>query len=140
MELTVGDDFLQVIGQQLSSHVDSHNGLLHSFSVHKWHDVGEAETTVNHKATRLIRELDFVLITAEICRSCPQHTLKTVLIEQNFIQPFLNRSKVEVGLCNYEFFGVWLKVEAALAKSVVPDGLLVIPIYQVALLKWKHVE
>ena len=65
---------------------------------------------------------------------------EAVLLEEHLREPFLDGSEVEEGLGEDQGGGVRLDVEALLAKDIIPDGLLVIPINQVAFLCWQQVE
>ena len=65
---------------------------------------------------------------------------EAVLLKEHLREPFLDGGEVEKGLSEDQGGGVRLDVEALLAKDIIPDGLLVIPINQVALLCWQQVE
>ena len=65
---------------------------------------------------------------------------EAVLLEEHLREPFLDGGEVEKRLSEDQGGGVGLDVEALLAKDVVPDGLLVIPIDEVAFLRWQQVE
>ena len=63
-----------------------------------------------------------------------------MILKEHLREPFLDGGEVEKRLSEDQGGGVGLDVEALLAKDIVPDGLLVIPINQVALLCWQQVE
>ena len=65
---------------------------------------------------------------------------EAVLLEEHLREPLLDGSEVEEGLGEDQGGGARLDVEALLAKDIIPDGLLVIPINQVAFLCWQQVE
>ena len=69
-----------------------------------------------------------------------QDSGEAVLLKEHLREPFLDGGEVEKRLSEDQGGGVGLDVEALLAKDVVPDGLLVVPIHQVAFLGWQEVE
>ena len=69
-----------------------------------------------------------------------QDSGEAVLLKEHLREPFLDGGEVEKGLSEDQCGGVRLDVEALLAKDIIPDGLLVIPINQVAFLCWQQVE
>ena len=69
-----------------------------------------------------------------------QDSGEAVLLKEHLREPFLDGGEVEEGLSEDECGGVGLDVEALLAKEIIPHGLLVIPVDQVAFLGWQQVE
>ena len=69
-----------------------------------------------------------------------QDSGEAILLKEHLREPFLDGGEVEKGLSEDQCGGVRLDVEALLAEDIVPDGLLVIPIHQVAFLGWQQVE
>jgi hypothetical protein len=71
---------------------------------------------------------------------CPQKALEPIFLKEYLTQPLLNGGKIEIGLSDDEPQLFWLDVEALLAEEMVPDGLLVVPVDEVAPLEGQHVE
>ena len=71
---------------------------------------------------------------------CPEDPGKAVLLEEHLSEPLLDGAEVEERLGEDQGGRVWLHVEALFPEEVVPDGLLVVPVDQVAFLGGKKVE
>ena len=65
---------------------------------------------------------------------------EAVLLEEHLREPLLDGAEVEERLGEDQGGRVWLHVEALFPEEVVPDGLLVVPVDQVAFLGGKKVE
>ena len=80
------------------------------------------------------------LVAGEVGSVGSQDSGEAVLLKEHLREPFLDGGEVEKRLSEDQGCGVGLDVEALLAEDIVPDGLLVIPIHQVAFLRWQQVE
>ena len=69
-----------------------------------------------------------------------QDSREAVLLKEHLREAFLDGGEVEKGFRKDQGGGVRLDVEALLAKKIIPDCFLVIPIDQVAFLSWEQVE
>ena len=70
----------------------------------------------------------------------PEDPGEAVLLEEHLREPLLDGAEVEERLGEDQGGRVRLHIEALLAKEVVPDGLLVVPVDQVAFLGGKKVK
>ena len=70
----------------------------------------------------------------------PEDPGEAVLLEEHLREPLLDGAEVEERLSEDQGGRVRLHVEALFPEEVVPDGLLVVPVDQVALLGGKKVE
>ena len=61
MQLPVGDDLLQVVGEQLAPDVEPPDSAAHPLALHERRAVGETEAGVNNQAAPLVRQLFPVL-------------------------------------------------------------------------------
>ena len=104
-------------------------------------DVREAEANVDHEAAVGIRRmLQAVGIGGQVRRGRAQDGLESVLVEEELVETVLDGGKVEVGLRHDQVLLAGVELEAVLAEEVVEDGLLVVPVDEVALLKGEQVE
>ena len=116
--------------------------------------MAETEPGINDQAATLLWQLFPVLkgvenlncevvvylIAGEIRCMGSKDSGEAVLLKEHLREPFLDGGEVEEGLSEDQRGGVRLDVEALLAKEIVPDGLLVIPVDEVAFLSWQQVE
>ena len=153
-----GAHLLEVVGQQLAANVQPPHSAANPFALDEGDTVGETEARVNDQAAALVGKLFPVLkgvwmfywqktkpmfkylVAGKVRCMGSEDSGEAVLLEEHFREPLLDGSEVEEGLGEDQGGGVRLDVEALLAKDIIPDGLLVIPINQVAFLCWQQVE
>lgn len=63
-----------------------------------------------------------------------------IVFEENLIHRVLNRAKVEDGFTDQESVVFALKFHDIIAKNIVPDLSLRVPVYHISSLEGQHIE
>jgi hypothetical protein len=90
MQLTIGDDFFEVICEQLAANVDSGDSFSDSLAIDVRHDVSETESAINHQATVLLGIVQLVSVARQICGIRAKNAFETVFFKEQFTETFLN--------------------------------------------------
>ena len=135
LELSVGHDLLEVVGEQLAAHVHPHHGPGDDPAPVVGHDVGEGVTRVHHQRAEGRGVCGGVVEGSEGRGGGAHQGRERVLLEEDFAEGFLDGREVEDGFGEDEVALVGAYLEDFCAKHVVPELSLRVPVHQVAFLE-----